>query len=174
MSVNDENGRRKALKVLTVVGSAAFCGALAVPTAIFIAAPVKKGDDVGRRWVRTLKADALREGEPKKVAIVMDEHDAFSVQKNVELGAAWLVRRGETIVAYSVVCPHLGCSINLEAEGKGFSCPCHTSAFSPDGNRIAGPSPRDMDSLATRIEAGFVEIDFHKFRIGVPEKVEIA
>ena len=46
------------------------------------------------------------------------------------------------------------------------------SASTPDGKRKSGPAPRDLDTLATRIEEGFVAVDFRRFRIGIPEKVE--
>jgi cytochrome b6-f complex iron-sulfur subunit/menaquinol-cytochrome c reductase iron-sulfur subunit len=171
---DDDNGRRRALKVLIGAGSVAFGCALLAPAAVFVAAPVKIGGNRSERWVRTLRLDTLKEGEPTKVAIVSDEHDAWSVARDVELGAVWLVRRGDKAIAYSVVCPHLGCSINAEPAGNGFSCPCHTSAFAPDGKRIAGPAPRDMDELKTRIVQGFVEVDFHKYRIGIAGREEIA
>jgi Rieske Fe-S protein len=122
--------------------------------------------------VRTVRLDQLRENEPKRVAIVSDRRDAWTIEKNVELGSAWLVKRGEEVVAFSAVCPHLGCSINATPEGGAFACPCHTSAFDPAGKRKSGPSPRDMDTLATKIEDGFVVVDFRRFRIGVAEKVE--
>jgi cytochrome b6-f complex iron-sulfur subunit/menaquinol-cytochrome c reductase iron-sulfur subunit len=112
----------------------------------------------------------LREHEPRRVALVSDRVDAWSRERDVELGSIWLVRRGEAVVAFSAVCPHLGCSVN--ASDKGFACPCHTSAFDAGGKRTSGPSPRDLDALATRIEDGFVAVDFRRFRIGIPEKVE--
>jgi cytochrome b6-f complex iron-sulfur subunit/menaquinol-cytochrome c reductase iron-sulfur subunit len=174
VSEKDDTGRRGALKVLIGAGSVAFGCALAVPAAVFVAAPIRADGNSGQRWVRTVRFESLTDGQPVKVAIVSDEHDAWAVSKNVELGAVWLVRHGEKVTAFSVVCPHLGCSINAEPAGKGFGCPCHTSAFAPDGKRVAGPAPRDMDVLVTRSLDGFVEIDFHKFRIGVAEKVEIA
>jgi cytochrome b6-f complex iron-sulfur subunit/menaquinol-cytochrome c reductase iron-sulfur subunit len=77
------------------------------------------------------------------------------------------------VVCFSVICPHLGCSVNAEPGNKGFQCPCHTSAFDADGKRVAGPSPRDMDALATRIAGGFVEVDFRKYRIGIAEREQI-
>src|SRR5205823_1952526 len=112
--------------------------------------------------------------EPRKIAIVADEHDAWSIARDVELGAVWLVRHGEAVSAFSVVCPHLGCSVNADAGGKGFSCPCHTSAFGPDGKRASGPAPRDMDSLGVRVDDGFVMVDFHKYRIGIEAREQIA
>ena len=170
---DDEKGRRKALQVLIGVGSVCFGGALLVPAAVFVAAPVKSGGAGGPRWVRTVRLDTLRDAEPKKIAIVADEHDAWTIARDVDLGAVWLVRHGDAVSAFSVVCPHLGCSVNADAGGKGFSCPCHTSAFGPDGKRVSGPAPRDMDSLAVRVEEGFVMVDFHKFRIGIAERESI-
>ena len=163
--------RRDALKHLIVLGSAAFGCALAAPAAIFVTAPAQAAAQGAARWVRTVRFDALAEGDAKKVTIVSDVHDAWMVQKAVDLGAVWLVRKGDKVSAFSVVCPHLGCSVNAEA--GGFACPCHTSAFSGDGKRTAGPAPRDMDSLETKIEDGFVVVDFKKFRIGVPEREQI-
>jgi Rieske Fe-S protein len=121
--------------------------------------------------VKTLRLDQLRENEPKRVAIVSDRRDAWNYEKGVELGSVWLVKRGDKVLALSAVCPHLGCSVNATAAGT-FACPCHTSAFDGDGKRKSGPSPRDMDSLSTKIEDGFVTVDFRRFRIGVDEKVE--
>jgi Rieske Fe-S protein len=154
-------------------GTAAFGCALLVPGVKLLAAPLKSGG-AGERWVRTVKLDDLREGEPRKVEIVADARDAWSVASNVQLGAAWLVRRGKGVVAFNVTCPHLGCSVNVVPGTKAFACPCHTSAFGADGKRQAGPSPRDLDELQTRVDqAGYVEVDFRKYRIGVGERVEI-
>jgi cytochrome b6-f complex iron-sulfur subunit/menaquinol-cytochrome c reductase iron-sulfur subunit len=155
-----------------VVGSCAIAAATAIPAAAFVAAPIGNKGNAGR-WVRTLRLEQLVEGEPKRVAIVDDRRDAWSIERGVELGSVWVVRQGDLVTAFSAVCPHLGCSVNVAPEGGGgFACPCHTSAFAKDGKRKSGPAPRDLDSLATRIEEGFVAIDFKRFRIGVPDKVE--
>lgn len=157
---------------LAILGSCAVAAATAIPAAALVAAPISSKGSAGR-WVRTLRVDQLVEGEPKRVAIVDDRRDAWTVERGVELGSVWLVKNGDAIAAYSAVCPHLGCSVNIAAEtGAGFACPCHTSAFDRDGKRKSGPSPRDLDALATRVEGGYVAVDFRRFRIGVPEKVE--
>jgi menaquinol-cytochrome c reductase iron-sulfur subunit len=167
----DSVTRRGALQGLILGGGAAFGCALAVPAAGFIAAPLRAAGAKGARWVKTIRFDSLKEGEPKKVAIVADLRDAWTLARDVDLGAAWLIRRGENVTAFSVVCPHLGCSVN--AEPSGFGCPCHTSAFDPEGKKVSGPSPRDMDPLSTKLEDGYVHVDFHKFRIGVAERLEV-
>jgi cytochrome b6-f complex iron-sulfur subunit/menaquinol-cytochrome c reductase iron-sulfur subunit len=165
---------RRAVTLAIVVGSCAIAAATAIPAAAFVAAPVSSKGAAGR-WVRTLRLDQLVEGQPKRVAIIDDRRDAWTVERGVELGSVWVVKHGDKVTAFSSVCPHLGCSVNIAPEGgaaAGFACPCHTSAFDPDGKRKSGPSPRDMDALATRIEEGFVAVDFKRFRIGIPEKVE--
>jgi cytochrome b6-f complex iron-sulfur subunit/menaquinol-cytochrome c reductase iron-sulfur subunit len=168
---SESTGRRGALAVLVKGGGVAFGCALAAPALVFVAVPLGSKEGAGGRWIKTVKLDALHEGEPKKVAIVADQRDAWTLTKGVELGAAWLVRRGDKVQALSATCPHLGCSVSADAAGAYF-CPCHDSSFGPDGQRETGPSPRGLDALDTKIEDGFVVVDFRSFRTGTPDKVE--
>jgi Rieske Fe-S protein len=171
VSEKAKTGRRGTLKAIAV-GGVLGCGSLAVPTARFVLAPASGGSGAGR-WIKTVRLDTLREGEPKRVALVSDHRDAWTLEKDVALGAAWLVREGNTVRAWSVTCPHLGCAIDRSATGPGFSCPCHDSNFDAGGRRLTGPSPRDLDSLETRIEDGFVLVDFRRVRQGTPDKLPI-
>jgi cytochrome b6-f complex iron-sulfur subunit len=50
--------------------------------------------------------------------------------------------------ALSLVCPHLGCTVNVT--GEGFTCPCHGSRYLADGSLRNGPASRSLTSL--RIE----------------------
>ncbi len=165
-------GRRDALRHLIVLGGAALGCAVGAPAAVFIAAPVKTGGGGVERWIRTVRLDSLAEGEPRKVSVVADQRDAWTVAKDVDLGAVWLVRRGDKVVALSAVCPHLGCSIDALQDGT-FGCPCHTSTFAADGAKTGGPTPRGMDPIATRIDEGFVAVDFQRFRIGTDARETI-
>ena len=171
----EDAGRRRALKLLVGTGSVAFACALAAPAAVFVSAPANEAGGGGKqRWIKTVRLDALVDAEPKKVAIIADQRDAWTLTKDVELGAVWLVRHGDKVLALSAICPHLGCSVDVRAgDGKGFGCPCHTSSFDPAGHRTGGPAPRDMDALETRIDAGFVLVDFRKFRMSVPQQIEV-
>jgi menaquinol-cytochrome c reductase iron-sulfur subunit len=168
MSSEKDTPSRRTLVLATAAGACAIGAATVGPAIAFALAPVA-GRSGGARWVKTLPLDQLKEGEPRRVAIVDDRRDAWTIERHVELGSVWLVRRGSEVVAYSAVCPHLGCSVNVSNDG--FSCPCHTSAFDRGGRRTSGPSPRDLDPLATRIENGFVVVDFRRFRIGVADRV---
>jgi menaquinol-cytochrome c reductase iron-sulfur subunit len=162
---DSKTSRRGALATIAAVG----CGALAIPTVRFVVSPALGAAGAGK-WIKTVPFDSLTEGEPKRVALVADRRDAWTLEKDVELGAAWLVRKGDAITAYSTVCPHLGCAIDKQGSGPGFNCPCHDSSFAPDGARLTGPSPRGMDTLATKVEDGAVHIEFQRFRQGTPEK----
>jgi rieske iron-sulfur protein len=57
------------------------------------------------------------------------------------------------VVAYSAVCPHLGCTVATMLEGALY-CPCHNSKFDPatGAKIIAGPSPRPLAVLPLKLE----------------------
>jgi cytochrome b6-f complex iron-sulfur subunit/menaquinol-cytochrome c reductase iron-sulfur subunit len=155
-------------------GGAVFACALAAPAAVFVTAPANQDSSGGvQRWIKTVRLDTLVEAVPKKVAIIADQHDAWTLTKDVELGAVWLVRHGQKVLALSATCPHLGCAVNAVPDGSGFGCPCHTSAFDRAGHRTGGPAPRHMDELETRVDAGFVFVDFRKFRMSEAERIEV-
>ena len=140
-------GGRRALVLATVAGTCAIGAAAACPALALALAPLGGERGTGR-WVRTVEARQLKEGEPKRVPIVDDRRDAWMIERGVELGSVWLVRRGEEVVAFSAVCPHLGCSVNAAARHgapTGFACPCHTSAFDAlgqDAERTFAARPR--------------------------------
>ena len=74
----------------------------------------------------------------------------------------------------SPICPHLGCSVRwVDAEDK-FVCPCHSGSFTATGERIAGPPPRSMDSLESKVEGGVLKVRYQYFRQLVPNKEVMA
>jgi menaquinol-cytochrome c reductase iron-sulfur subunit len=168
---DEEEDRRGVLKLLVNASGAAFACALAAPAVVFATAPAKSLGASQGRWVKTVRLDSLPENEPRKVAIVADQRDAWTLTKGVELGAVWLVKNGDKVLALSTTCPHLGCSVNIAPDG--FGCPCHASTFDRGGHRTGGPSPRDMDPIETRVEDGFVLVDFRKYRVSIPERVAV-
>jgi cytochrome b6-f complex iron-sulfur subunit/menaquinol-cytochrome c reductase iron-sulfur subunit len=177
-SGNDEStddGRRGVLKAIVVAGSAIFVGGAATPALVVTAAPALSASQGNDKWVRVARLSDLKDGEPRRAAIISEMTDAFTKYSRENLGAVWLLRSGDDVRALSVTCPHLGCGV--ERSEKGFGCPCHTSAFDPLGKRLSGPSPRDMDPIDVRVVGDgaerIVEVRFKKFRQGVPEREEI-
>ena len=47
--------------------------------------------------------------------------------------------------ALSIVCPHLGCSVEPAADG--FVCRCHASRFDLQGGLVHGPATRPLQTL---------------------------
>lgn len=61
-----------------------------------------------------------------------------------------VIRQHNTIAVYSLICPHLGCTINLTE--KLFKCPCHGSEFDLNGNVIKGPANKNLSVLSHEIK----------------------
>jgi menaquinol-cytochrome c reductase iron-sulfur subunit len=115
----------------------------------------------------------LEPGVPKRVDIHSSARDAWAVQDDIAIGSVWLIKRGDgRVVAFSTICPHLGCPIAYNG-GAAFHCPCHDSDFRLDGTMITGPSARPMDTLDVEVKDNVVWVRFAKFAIGSKDKQEI-
>lgn len=135
----------------------------------------KKKQAEARTYRVTMLESLPDDGQPRRFPIIADRRDAWSVSPNERLGAVYLRRLPgtDTVLAFNAVCPHAGCFIGYDQEEGQFLCPCHSSAFSLDGQIMApSPSPRDMDSLpATVTSGGTVLVEFQNFYTGRPEKI---
>lgn len=127
--------------------------------------------------VRVTTLDALPDdGLPRKFPILDTQVDAWSRYPTRAIGSVYLRRMpGEnTVRAWTSTCPHYGCAIDFKGNAKQYQCPCHVSAFDLDGNRIFGPSPRAMDSLAVEVRGeGEVWVVYEKFRSDIPDKIPV-
>ncbi|MDF7806715.1 Rieske 2Fe-2S domain-containing protein [Pontiellaceae bacterium B12219] len=70
-----------------------------------------------------------------------------------------LRRQSESeIAAISLVCTHLGCTVNRVE--TGFQCPCHGSQYDTDGLVVGGPAPKTLAWLEIKsVPGGQLEID---------------
>jgi len=64
---------------------------------------------------------------------------------------ALLVRNATGFTALSLVCPHLGCTV--EPQPDGFTCPCHGSRFDLSGKVMRGPAGKALSVLRVETEA---------------------
>jgi cytochrome b6-f complex iron-sulfur subunit len=62
---------------------------------------------------------------------------------------ALIIHNDQGFKAISLVCPHLGCTVNVTDEG--FACPCHGSRFLPDGSLRNGPASHPLTSLKAEV-----------------------
>jgi len=173
--------RRKFLKWMTHGLSALIGAVLGIPALLYLIDPRNRPARASG-FRRVGNTNDLTPGVPKQVVIRDVRHDAWTVHPNDVIGRVWLVRRDDHKVdAYTTTCPHLGCSIDYNAEQKLFVCPCHNGTFNLKGERqekaLGGgtnPAPRNMDALAMKPidpHDGLIEVKYEKFYQGEEEKI---
>ena len=64
---------------------------------------------------------------------------------------ALLIHTPNGFVAYSTLCPHLGCRV--QPADDGFECPCHGSRFDRQGAVLNGPAARPLRILRVEEQA---------------------
>lgn len=79
----------------------------------------------------------------------MDELNIESAMV-VEQAQAIVIRSGNDLRAFSLVCPHLGCVVDLTKDK--FTCPCHGSQFNLNGEVIEGPANLPLRPLDLEID----------------------
>ncbi len=153
--------RRRVLSWVIWLGTGAFSVALLLPalalrTLTREVAVVAAGDTLiyasGDQAGSPIAAEAIAPGTAVQA---FPEGKSENEQNLIEL-----VRLGEelpaSLVAYSAICTHLGCSVlpNLTEEG-GILCPCHASLFDPaaDAAVLSGPASRPLPALPLEIAA---------------------
>jgi Rieske Fe-S protein len=154
--------------------------------------PLRRAAATDRGFKRVLQLTALPPGVPREVAVRDLRQDAWTLYPEETVGRVWLLRKTDrnvppektAIDAFTTVCPHLGCAVQLDADRQKFICPCHKAAFRLNGERLitaeAGPknpAPRGLDALECRVayddehNQWWVEVRYQKFRQGLTAKL---
>jgi len=116
-----------------------------------------------RAWIDAGPLEALPDGEAKRFAIPV----AAGWERREK--TAFLVRRGDSVIALDATCTHAGCLVRpASAPGASsselggalgaFTCPCHGGAFSLDGDPVKKPVTKPLARLETRVEDGRVKV----------------
>lgn len=175
-AASSDDGRRAFLKVGVGALGAGLAGVVVAPALKFALWPLKDGVEVtagGDELIVVGKRGQFG-AEPTKVDIYADRVDAWNRTRNVKIGSAWVVEVEGELVAYSSVCPHLGCAVDWSDEARKFKCPCHRSAFGLDGAPEEGPAPRALDSLElAEQDDGLIAIRYERFKQGTEDKVKV-
>jgi Rieske Fe-S protein len=167
----DDDGRRLFLKLGVHGLGAGVAAVTAGPAIAYLAYPLSHDPTTGGKgYIPAGRVDRFKEGEPVKVDLLSDKVDAWNRIEQVKIGSAWVVKTDGKVIAYSSVCPHLGCAVDYESAEHKFKCPCHRSAFGIDGKIEDGPAPRPMDRLEVKEENGVLAIQYLRFKQGVPDK----
>jgi menaquinol-cytochrome c reductase iron-sulfur subunit len=158
--------------------------ALAVPGVAYLLDPLGKKSQAAE-FHTLARLGELKVGEPRAYRIIDDRVDAWVRYPREPVGSVWLIRQppgsDEVVVALSAECPHLGCAVNLAADGKKFQCPCHTSAFDFRGQRLNQIPPRGMDRLEVEGAEAIdpqdpdaeIRVRFQRFRTMSEEKIPL-
>jgi Rieske Fe-S protein len=78
-----------------------------------------------------------------------------------DLGEETRARAAEGVVAYSAVCTHQACPVNMWSKARdAFVCSCHGSIYDPRNGAAVmdGPAPRPLPSLGLKIADGVVTV----------------
>ena len=67
------------------------------------------------------------------------------------------VRTGAaSFVAFSLICPHFGCTVGIN--GNAFLCPCHGARFTSSGTWNGGQRTSNLRSLTATYDASTAEL----------------
>ncbi len=161
--------------------SAILVGALATLAPIGAAVvalldPIRRVAPASDMVLVAQRAAVPQDGSPRKFTVSADRKDAWATYSDTPVGAVYLRRVGDEILALNVVCPHAGCFVGVAPDDSRFSCPCHRSSFDLDGvvNDPSSPSPRDMDALEVEVRNGNeVWVRFQNFLPGREDKTPV-
>lgn len=68
-----------------------------------------------------------------------------------------VIRNSTGIIALSDICPHKGCSVEIQREG--LVCPCHNALFDPkNGDVLRGPASYPLDHVPVHESDGTIYI----------------
>jgi rieske iron-sulfur protein len=137
-------------------------------------APPQPGDRLvfltGPKKGEPIRSDDLELGGPQSQAYPADPSGA--VRDGTRLNLVIVARIGseglsdetrersaDGVVAYSGVCTHQACPVNMWASDiKVFVCSCHGSVYDPRNGAevLAGPAPRHLAALPLKSENGLL------------------
>lgn len=168
-----DSGRRSFVLALFGLSGAAVSALLAIPVVRFITYPLRKsGTDTSWSDLGPIQ-DFASITTPVAKTITLERRDAWQTTSS-ETAVYVLPAKDGQFRILSPICPHLGCSVRwIDAQGK-FICPCHSGSFTATGERIAGPPPRSMDALDSKVEGGILKVRYQYFRQLVPNKEVVA
>jgi len=112
---------------------------------------------VGGPQVRAFPASpdcTIRNGTPLNL-VILARFDPADLSEETRARAA------EGVVAYSAVCTHQACPVNMWSKARdGLVCSCHGSVYDPKNGAavLDGPAPRPLPSLAVKIADSAVAV----------------
>jgi Rieske Fe-S protein len=199
--------RRSFLEFALFGIGAIFSTILGIPIVSYVIDPRNRtGPASSFKLVESIKLDDLAVGVPRQGALRDTRTDGWNLYPNDVIGRVWVVMQGAKpadldteakviaynakpaaersgyLVVFTTICPHLGCSINLNAAGS-FTCPCHNAAFATNGDLVnlpgqPNPAARPMDTLDWKIDEkdptfNRIEVKYVNYQPSCAEKLTV-
>lgn len=143
---------------------------LAVPLVGYVISPALKRRE--QPWTEVGGLDDLTPGAPKQLDYVVTAQDGYL--ETTMHKAIWAVKQPDAqVTVFSPMCTHLGCGYHWDVSDRKFKCPCHGSVFDIDGQVLAGPAPRHLDTLPTKTENGRIFVIYKEFKAGIAKPVAL-
>lgn len=179
--MTEGTGRRTLLKVVAALPLAASFGLLASPLMRYLRPTIKPLDILGPsdqpKANKPVEFQHSDFPEPWTCLEFMFEQTYLEYNpeaKEVRKIPGFIVKlpTGD-VVAYSRICPHLGCIFNFvknpddcakgynyRPAGPVFACPCHLSVYdiAQGGKVVSGPAPRPPRSFTIKVEGEKISI----------------
>ena len=165
------DGARRRFFQWVIKASAGFIGlSLAVPFVGYLIGPALKRRS--QQWVDVASTLEFTTGVPKQLEYVATVQDGYLETKTQK--AVWAVKQGNgEVTVFAPMCTHLGCGYHWDGAGQQFKCPCHGSVFDISGRVVAGPAPRPLDVLPSKVDNGRLLVVFKEFKSGVGRQIEL-
>jgi arsenite oxidase small subunit len=134
--------RRKFLKQ----GGGLAVGAVALATGVVAAEASEKRQ----------KIISMQKLKPNEA--ISFEYPGKSAAILIDLGkpVAGGIGPNKSIVAFSALCQHMGCTVDYKSKNNTLVCPCHASVFDVSRNGVTteGPSTRGLPQISLTISSG--------------------
>jgi menaquinol-cytochrome c reductase iron-sulfur subunit len=162
--------RRTFFRLVTAAAAGLIGLGLAVPLIGYVISPALKRRE--QPWVEVGKTDDLPVGTPKQLDYVQTIQDGWMASQTHK--AVWAVKQADgRVTVLSPICTHLGCGHRWDDADRKFKCPCHGSVYDAEGRVLAGPAPRRLDVLPSKVEDGRLFVIYKEYKAGLREAVEI-
>jgi menaquinol-cytochrome c reductase iron-sulfur subunit len=146
---------------------ATFVGVVVgLPALAYLGGPLARAATAN--WVKAGAVNTFVPGDPKLVAVTISRQDGWRTVSGARTCWVNVTSAGE-IVVFNGRCTHLGCAYGWQSQGGNagrFVCPCHEGMYSIDGTVLAGPPPRPLDELESRIDGDQLMVLYQDFRLG--------